>query len=232
MYACTLTHTHICRLWESSGYGNSLTAELLPLLIDHASSANLYMHTSIAQACSVWLEVHRSKAGEFLNNLTSMYTAKRIAPPPTKDSFGRVVFIEYRDPWEPRVGLAKAMEPVPKFLETKAALDFLKFIIPDALSEVNPEVQKAIMSAARAAITTHGESIAGELMGHFDKCLQSVPNTVEADIVRQSIVVLMGTLAQHMDKSNPKVNLWDSQNGHWECPNVFCMMKPLVDNIT
>ena len=106
------------------------------------------------------------------------------------------------------MGLAKAMEPVPKFLETKAALDFLKFIIPDALSEVNPEVQKVIMSAARAAITTHGESVAGELMGHFDKCLQSVPHTVEADILRQSIVVLMGTLAQHMDKSKPKVRLY------------------------
>ena len=34
---------------------------------------------------------------------------------------------------------------------------------------------------------------------------QAVPDTVEADVVRQSIVVLMGTLAQHMDKTNPKV---------------------------
>ncbi len=28
--------------------------------------------------------------------------------------------------------------------------------------------------------------------------------------MRQSIVVLMGTLAQHMDKNNPKVSGWSS----------------------
>ncbi len=37
--------------------------------------------------------------------------------------------------------------------------------------------------------------------------VQAVPDTMEADIVRQSIVVLMGTLAQHMDKDNPKVSV-------------------------
>ena len=70
------------------------------------------------------------------------------------------------------MGLAKAMEPVTKFLETPVALDFLRFIIPDALSEGNPEVQKAIMAATKASIATHGDSLAGDLMAHFDKCLQ------------------------------------------------------------
>ena len=38
--------------------------------------------------------------------------------------------------------------------------------------------------------------------------MQAVADTMEADVVRQSIVVLMGTLAQHMDKHNPKVSGW------------------------
>ena len=69
-----------------------------------------------------------------------------------------------------------------------------------------PEVREAIMAAARAAITTHGEELSGKLMAHFEECLNTAPDTHEADTVRQSAVVLMGTLAKHMDKQNPKVS--------------------------
>ncbi len=161
-----------CRLWEAGGYGNTLTAELMPVLIDHASSPHLHMHTSIAQAARMWLEAQRSQATTYLEQLQSLYVEKKTTPPPKVDAFGREIFIEYVDPWESRVGIAKAMEPIPKFLETKSALKFLKFIIPGALSESNPVVSEAVMTAARAAIETHGDSLAGELMDHFDTCLQ------------------------------------------------------------
>ena len=61
------------------------------------------------------------------------------------------------------------------------------------------------MATAKAAIGSHGDGLAAELMAHCELCLQSAPNTREADVIRQSIVVLMGTLAKHMDKQNPKV---------------------------
>ena len=38
--------------------------------------------------------------------------------------------------------------------------------------------------------------------------MQLAADTHEADTIRQSIVVLMGTLAKHMDKENPKVSQW------------------------
>lgn len=49
------------------------------------------------------------------------------------------------------------------------------------------------------------QALAGDLMSHCESCMQSAANTHEADTIRQSIVVLMGTLAKHMDKENPKV---------------------------
>ena len=94
---------------------------------------------------------------------------------------------------------------VQSFVDASATMKFLKFVIPGALSDPRQEVREAIMTAARAAITTHGEELSGKLMTHFEECLNSAPDTHEADAIRQSAVVLMGTLAKHMDKKNPKV---------------------------
>ena len=61
------------------------------------------------------------------------------------------------------------------------------------------------MSAAKTAIGCHGDDLADQLMDHCEGCLQSAGDTRESDVIRQSVVVLMGTLARHLDKGNPKV---------------------------
>ena len=62
------------------------------------------------------------------------------------------------------------------------------------------------MAAAKTAIGCHGADIADQLMEHCEACLKSAGDTRESDIIRHSIVVLMGTLAKHLDKGNPKVS--------------------------
>ncbi len=42
-------------------------------------------------------------------------------------------------------------------------------------------------------------------MNHFDTSLSRLGNSQSDDLVRQAIVVLMGSLAKHMDKNDPKV---------------------------
>lgn len=39
----------------------------------------------------------------------------------------------------------------------------------------------------------------------FEEFLKDAPNDASYDAVRQSVVVLMGSLAKHLDKSDPKV---------------------------
>ena len=39
----------------------------------------------------------------------------------------------------------------------------------------------------------------------FENFLATAPNTASNDTVRQSIVILMGNLARHLDSENPKV---------------------------
>ena len=44
-----------------------------------------------------------------------------------------------------------------------------------------------------------------ELLPVFEDFLSNAPGTASYDAVRQSIVILMGSLAKHLDKDNPKV---------------------------
>lgn len=43
------------------------------------------------------------------------------------------------------------------------------------------------------------------LLPVFEDFLSSAPDTASNDAVRQSIVILMGCLAKHLDKDNPKI---------------------------
>ena len=140
-----------------------------------------------------------------LDQLVATYDNKRTTPPPSKDSFGRDLIVEYRDQWEGRVGVAKALEQLSQHADLAETMRFLKFVIPKALSDPSLKVQSAMMAASKAAIGCHGDHLAAELMAHSEECLKSISDSQEADTVRQAIIVLMGTLAKHMDKENPKV---------------------------
>ena len=175
------------------------------LLIRHCSGTNLDIHNSAALALGVWLEENPTHLSETLDELVGVYDSKRTTPPPTKDSFGRDLVVEYRDQWEGRVGVAKALEQLSQHADLSETMRFLKFVIPKALSDPSPKVQSAMMAAAKAAISCHGDRLAGDLMSHSEECLKSISDSSEADTVRQAIIVLMGTLAKHMDKENPKV---------------------------
>ncbi len=184
-----------------------LTSDLSPLLLEHCSGNNLVIHDSTALALGVWLEKFPDMTNQVMERLMTIYGDKRTTPPPTKDSFGREIIVEYQDMWEGRVGVAKALEQLSRSADLTEGMKFLKFVIPESLSDPSHRVQSAMMSAAQAAISIHGDKIAGELMSHSEECLKSIPDNKEADVVRQSIIVLMGTLAKHMDKGNPKVGV-------------------------
>lgn len=188
-----------------STFGETLVTKLSDLLIQQCSSSNLGMQNSTALALGVWLEKHPDRMGTMLDSLIITYSNKKSTPPPKKDSFGRDIFIEYRDQWECRVGVAKALEQLSKHADSAKAMQFLKFVIPEALSDPNSKVQSAIMAAAQAAIGCHGDKLAGELMAHSEESLKAIQDSQGADQVRQYIIVLMGALARHMDRDNPKV---------------------------
>ena len=147
----------LCRLWESAGCERHLSASLEPVLLEQVCGCPLVLQDAVAGALAVWLQGHAPRASSVLELLTAAYTKRRTAPPPQTDSFGRAILIEYTDKWEGRVGVAKALEQLPHFLDAAHSMQLLQFIIPGALQDPRSEVVVAFMAAARATISTHGE---------------------------------------------------------------------------
>ena len=44
-----------------------------------------------------------------------------------------------------------------------------------------------------------------KLLPVFEDFLATAPSTASYDAIRQSVVILMGTLAKHLDPDNPKI---------------------------
>ena len=138
-----------------------------------------------------------------------------------RDSVGRIKLSQREDKWDGRVGVAKIMSQLGVLLPKKKALDLLLYIVPFGLQDPQPLVRENMQQAAMAVITKHGkvrrnstelsiisssfQELASSLMGHFDQCLSKAGSTQNDDLVRQSVIVLMGTLASHMDAKDSKV---------------------------
>ena len=87
-----------------------------------------------------------------MEKLLAVYKEKRVAPPPKEDNFGRTVYAVIRymlmyndyalfvytvvycsDPWECRVGVARALEQLPSHMTPQDTLKLLKFTIPGTI---------------------------------------------------------------------------------------------------
>ena len=62
-----------------------------------------------------------------------------------------------------------------------------------------------MLAAAVATIDNHGKNTVADLLPVFEDFLDNAPSDSSYDIVRQSVVILMGGLARHLEKDDPKV---------------------------
>merc|ERR550532_1747042 len=62
-----------------------------------------------------------------------------------------------------------------------------------------------MLKAAMAIVDIHGKTTASDLLPVFEDFLDNAPKEQKYDDARQSVVILMGSLAKHLDPSDPKV---------------------------
>lgn len=77
----------------------------------------------------------------------------------------------------------------------------LGFVLGQRLS--SPGTAYTVNERLRVCLTFQ-ENV-NSLLPVFEEFLKNAPNDASYDAVRQSVVVLMGSLAKHLDKSDPKV---------------------------
>eukprot|EP00064_Thunnus_orientalis_P015204 superscaffoldBa00002775_g15254 len=91
------------------------------------------------------------------------------------------------------------------YLEESQVTPLFLFFVPDALNDRHTEVRRCMLDAALSALNTHGKDNVSSLLPVFEEFLKNAPQDASYDSVRQSVVILMGSLAKHLDKNDPKV---------------------------
>ncbi|XP_075424511.1 stalled ribosome sensor GCN1 isoform X2 [Ascaphus truei] len=191
------------RFWESMGL--ELQPDLCSLLITDVIYHEEAVRQAGAEALSHSVAEYGDQAATVMKKLIEIYHEKLYRPPPILDALGRVISESPPDQFEARCGIALALNKLAQYLDGSQVKPLFQFFVPDALNDRNPEVRKCMLDAALSALNTHGKDSVNSLLPVFEEFLKHAPNDAGYDAVRQSVVILMGSLAKHLDKSDPKI---------------------------
>ncbi|KAL7828514.1 hypothetical protein SRHO_G00321480 [Serrasalmus rhombeus] len=191
------------KLWQTLCL--ELVPELCPLLIGDVTHHEETVRAAGAEALSVAVSQYQEQSAAVLSQLTELYQQKLYRPPPVLDALGRVISEAPPDQWEARCGIALALNKLSQCLDESQVTPLFLFFVPDALNDRHSEVRRCMLDAALAVLNTHGKDNVNSLLPVFEEFLKNAPQDASYDSVRQSVVILMGSLAKHLDKSDPKV---------------------------
>ncbi|XP_033829216.1 eIF-2-alpha kinase activator GCN1 [Periophthalmus magnuspinnatus] len=191
------------KLWESLGL--ELVPELCALLIGDVTHHEEVVRLAAAEALSSAISQYKDQSATVLSQLTELYQQKLYRPPPVLDGLGRVISESPPDQWEARCGIALALNKLSEYLDESQITPLFLFFVPDALNDRHADVRRCMLDAALSALNTHGKDNVSSLLPVFEEFLKNAPQDASYDSVRQSVVILMGSLAKHLDKNDPKV---------------------------
>ncbi|XP_071479229.1 stalled ribosome sensor GCN1-like [Diadema antillarum] len=178
---------------------------LCTMLLDDVIHDVAVVRSSGAAALSALLAENPEELDKVLDTLFEKYREKLVIPPPVLDNLGRVISESPPDQYEARCGIAMALSEIAPHLLRRHIPDLFKFLVPTGLGDRNGEVQKEMLNAGMAAINQQGQPNVGTLLPVFEKFLDEAPHSSSYDTVRQSVIILMGSLARHLSKEDKKV---------------------------
>uniref|UniRef100_A0A672LCH7 GCN1 activator of EIF2AK4 n=1 Tax=Sinocyclocheilus grahami TaxID=75366 RepID=A0A672LCH7_SINGR len=174
-----------------------LVPELCSLLIEDVIHHEEAVRSAGAEALSSAVSQYREQSATVLTQKKINYKLINQFPPCiglVSDSFPVC-----------RCGIALALNKLAEFLDESQVTPLFLFFVPDALNDRHAEVRRCMLDAALSALNTHGKDNVNSLLPVFEEFLKNAPQDASYDSVRQSVVILMGSLAKHLDKSDPKV---------------------------
>lgn len=180
-------------------------ADMCPTLLRDLCHQQAEVRGATARALEALLQGHRQSLQSVMLQLFDIYNDHMKHPEPKRDSFGRLLEEPLPDVWEPRSGVGLALKQLAPLMGSSDVLQAMQFFVPLALADPIPQVHKGMLDAATTIIDFHGNSTVHLLLPLFEHFLDEAPDEGSFDQVRQSVVILLGTLARHLDKDNPKV---------------------------
>nr|CAB3248538.1 translational activator GCN1 [Phallusia mammillata] len=195
--------SHAKELWETFGF--SLNENICHQLMEDIEHHEPVIQQSAADALAAALAEYPNIIPEILRELIDIYNKKLERPAPVLDQLGRVISESPPDQYQPRIGVAFAMKKISPLLEEDQVNLIFSFYVPDAVGDRHPEVRSNMLEAALQAVNDHGKKSSSVLLSILEDFLKNAPNSESYDVIRQSVVILIGTLARHLDKDDPKI---------------------------
>lgn len=163
---------------------------------------------SAARACRALLAKYNEKANEFFDKLIELYQVAYQKSEPKFDDLGRKKINPLKDSHsDQRLSLARILTYCVPLATTKSVNKLVPFFVPGAISDRNIRVQETMLEAAVALVNEHGSKRTQFIMSTFQTFLTKSAKTVENDNVRKNVIILLGTMAKHLEPNDPQVKV-------------------------
>lgn len=139
-----------------------------------------------------------------LNHLLEIYKEKNNLVPAVLDQFNREIAPPI-DIWSPRRGVAITISQIAQFFDLETVEMIIQFMVSTGLRDREEIVHKEMLAASLAVVDLHGKECVATLLPVFEEFLDKAPNKSEYDNIRHAVVILMGSLARHLDKDDKRI---------------------------
>ncbi|XP_051176736.1 eIF-2-alpha kinase activator GCN1 [Leptopilina boulardi] len=190
-------------LWEKAGLEAKSEILCCDLIQDVAHPVEPIQQ---AAACALAELLNRDSylMPNILELLLELYQEKLAMIPPKLNDFGRVVE-QPIDTWGPRRGVALALAQLAPLLTPETIHRLVQFFVSTGLGDRNPSVRNEMLTAAVAAVDLHGKANITSLLPVFEDFMDKAPKIGSFDSIKQSVVILMGSLARHLEKDDARI---------------------------
>ncbi|CAG7827579.1 unnamed protein product [Allacma fusca] len=178
----------------------ALHEELLKCVLHTTEEVRL----SSASALKDLLSHNQSHVKSVVLHLIELYHEYLIMAPPVYDHLGRILQ-EGIDKWEGRCGVGVAIRDLASLFPTDLARSTMKWLVTETLPDRNQNVHNQMLEAAVEVVQVHGKESLNEFVEVIERSLDQAGKTGQYDNVRQACVVLMGSLARHIDPKDSRV---------------------------
>lgn len=139
-----------------------------------------------------------------LDQLLEIYYDKLTKIPAKLDQFDREIEPAI-DQWSPRRGVAIAICQIAQFFNLSDVDKVMQFMVSKGLGDREEIVHKEMLAAALTIVDLHGKETIAKLLPVFEDFLDKAPKSSVYDNIRQAVVILMGSLARHLDKEDQRI---------------------------
>ncbi|XP_066249177.1 stalled ribosome sensor GCN1 [Euwallacea similis] len=162
------------------------------------------VQSAAAKALAALLEADPDQVQPTIKSLLNLYTDRLKMIPAKLDEFGREIE-KAVDTWYPRRGVALAIGQLASLITPEIVGELMNFFVFTSLSDRHETVRKEMLNSALKIVDLHGKETVATLWPVFDNFMSKSSKSAHFDAVKQAVVVLMGTLARHLDKDDERI---------------------------